>query len=171
LSGFLSADQARLLDQTVSARRWDIHKAPFKNAAQFDRHIDHTTGHLMWIAASALGPASEEVVRDAAYATGVANWLRAIPELEARGRVPMVDGSPGAVQTLSQTALSRLQQARRSRAGISRAARPALMVVADTETVLRAAMSTPGRVGTGQLPHPGAAEQLRFTWRAVSGRW
>jgi len=98
LARVISADQAVILDEVITARRWDIYKEPFEEAAQFASHIDHSTGSLMWVAAQALGPADESVVRDYAYAAGLANWLRAVAQLQARGRVPLVDAAPDAVR-------------------------------------------------------------------------
>lgn len=170
LARVITPGQAQLLDQLVAARRWDIYKDGFDDAAHFDAYIDQTAGHLMWVAASALGAAEEAVVRDAAYGAGVANWLLALPELEARGRIPLLDGTSEGVRALAQTALNRLTKARRHRRAISKAARPALMAVGGSDTVLKAAIADPGRVAAGQLPqHPTAGPGL--AWSALSGRW
>jgi phytoene synthase len=171
LARYLSSDQATLLDELVSARRWDIYKDPFEDTAHFSRHIDRTAGHLMWVAAQLLGPADEQIVRHAACAAGVAAWLRAIPELEARGRIPLLDGTPEGVGTLAQSAYGRLITARAHRRNISASARPALLVVSDSAQVLRAAIAAPGRVGAGQLPQFGPAAHMAFGLRALSGRW
>ncbi|NHX28333.1 squalene/phytoene synthase family protein, partial [Escherichia coli] len=84
LDDVLDAEGARLLDGLAAARRWECYRDPFEDEADFDRYIDATSGHLVWTAARLLGARDEAPLRDYAYATGVANWLRAIPELESR---------------------------------------------------------------------------------------
>ena len=54
LAEVLDAQGARLLDQAVDARRWDIHRDPFEDDADFAGHLDKTAGHLMWTAARLL---------------------------------------------------------------------------------------------------------------------
>ena len=95
LARALAPEDAELLDELVAARRWDIYKDPFEDAEHFARYIDQTAGHLMWVAARRLGATQEAIVRDAAYATGIAAWLCAIPNLEEAGRVP-ADAGVGA---------------------------------------------------------------------------
>ena len=46
LSGVIGADEARLLDELVAARRWDIYKGAFEDQAHFDRYMDQTAGNL-----------------------------------------------------------------------------------------------------------------------------
>ena len=167
LAAVLSPDHARLLDATIAARRWDIYREPFEDEAHFAHYIDQTSGHLMWIAASTLGHAEETTVRRAAYASGIAAWLRAIPELEAAKRVPLLDGTADGVRNLATIALSRLRQARRARATVSPPARPALLPAAAAGPVLKAASGDPSRVADGTLPEPA----LGFTLRAATGRW
>ena len=41
-------------------------------------------------------------MRDYGYATGLANWFRAIPDLQARGRIPLVDSTPKTVARLAR---------------------------------------------------------------------
>ena len=104
LGAAIGADQARVLDLLVGARRWDIYRDAFEDEAHFDAYIDQTAGSLMWVAASSLGAADETVVRDAGYAAGVAAWLHAIPQLVEQGRVPLLDGTEAGVATLARTA-------------------------------------------------------------------
>ncbi len=170
LARAITGAQAQVLDTLVAARRWDIYKDAFEDQAHFDRYIDETAGGLMWVAASALGPAEERVVRDAGYGAGVANWLLAVPELEARGRVPLVDGTTEGVRSLARAALDRLTRARGNRAAVSRSARPALLAVGHADAVLRAAIADPRRVASGALPQPSAGGP-GLAWSALTGRW
>ena len=164
-------EDAQLLDELVAARRWDIYKDAFEDAAHFERYIDQTSGHLTWVAARNLGDADESVVRNAAYATGVAAWLRAIPELEALGRVPLLDGTPQGVRALAEGALERLKLARAGRSKVSATSGAAMLHVGQAEAVLRAAVKDPSMVAEGSLPDPVRADGLRLAYRTFTGRW
>jgi phytoene/squalene synthetase len=171
LAAAITAEDASLLDTLVAARRWDVYKDPFEDEAHFTRYLDQTAGTLTWVAARRLGAAEEQVVRDAGHAAGVAAWLLAIPELEARGRVPLLDGTGAGVSALAQGALDRLGAARRHRSAVSRPARAALLHVGALEPVLKSAVRDPGRAGQGGLPDPVAADRTRLAFRALTGRW
>ncbi|GAA6175125.1 squalene/phytoene synthase family protein [Sulfitobacter pacificus] len=171
LARVLTPQRAQLLDELVAARRWDIYKDAFEDSAHFARYIDQTAGHLAWVAASSLGQADEQVVRDAAYAIGIAAWLRAIPELEARGRIPLLDGTREGVAFLAKDALSRLAKARAQRSTISRAARPALLHVGPAQAILSAAAKDPGAVIEERLPDPVDGDRFGLAYRAMTGRW
>ncbi|MEP5730242.1 MAG: squalene/phytoene synthase family protein [Sulfitobacter sp.] len=171
LAAAITVQDAELLDTAAAARRWDIYKDPFEDEAHFARYIDQTAGNLAWVAARRLGDATEDVVRDAAFGAGVAAWLIAIPELEAQGRVPLIDGTAQGVVALAQEALGRLRSARGQQRQVSRAARPAVWHVASAEQVLKAAINDPVLVGQGQLPDPLENGRSRFALRALMGRW
>ncbi len=171
LSGIVSGDDARLLDELVAARRWDIYKDAFEDTSHFERYIDQTSGNLTWVAARNLGAADEEVVRHAAYASGVAAWLHAIPDLEAKGRVPLLDGTAQGVRDMAVNALQRLKSARAGRHKISANASAALLHVGQAEVTLRAAIKDPQSVGAGTLPDPIRADGFRLAYRAFTGRW
>jgi hypothetical protein len=168
LAAAIAPEHAGALDELVAARRWDIYKDAFEDTDHFDRYIDQTAGNLMWTAARSLGRADETTVRNAAYAAGVAAWFHAIPELEAQGRIPLLDGTGDGIKALADKALGRLVRARRDRSSISAAARPALYPVDASARTLRAARDKPSRVATGQLPSlQGATFPLRVllkTW-------
>ncbi|MGJ8590729.1 MAG: squalene/phytoene synthase family protein [Yoonia sp.] len=168
LAAVIAPDHAQHLDTLVGARRWDIYRDAFEDEAHFDAYIDQTAGSLMWVAASSLGEADEAVVRDAGYGAGVAAWLHAIPELVEQGRVPLLDGTDAGVSALARKALTRLEKARKSRGKVSAAARPALFSIGASTAVLKAAIDTPSRVGSGTLP---PLDRFALSWRALSGRW
>lgn len=167
LAQILTPQQAQLLDELVAARRWDIYRDPFEDAADLDRYLNQTSGHLMWVAAALLAPAPEAPVRDAARAAGIGAWLRAIPALEAAGRVPLLDGMPDGVAALAKEGLDALTRARRSRSELPRACAPALLPATAAHPALSHAAREPQAVVRGDLPHSG----LAFTLRAASGRW
>jgi hypothetical protein len=165
LAQVITPEQARLLDTLIAARRWDIYREPFEDHAHLDRYIDETAGHLMWVAASLLGDATEHPVRLAGHAAGIGAWLRAIPALEAAGRVPLLDGTPDGVVQLAQKGLDALGDARRAR--VPRACAPAVLPATAAEPALRTARANPQAVVDGALPEPG----LSFTLRSALGRW
>ena len=111
------------------------------------------------------------MVRDAAYAAGIAAWLRAIPQLEARGRVPLLDGRSEAVRTLAQDALDRLGKARKHRGQVSRRAVAALLHVGQAKATLRAAVADPQAVAEGRLPDVEQADRISLALRALTGCW
>jgi len=168
LTAAVTAEDAKLLDDLVAARRWDIYRDAFEDEAHFDQYIDQTAGNLMWMAAKSLGQADENTVRDAAFGAGVAAFLHAIPQLVAHGRVPLLDGTDAGVAALARRALDRLQSARAQRGSVSAAARPALFPVGASAQVLNAAIKSPQRVGEGSLPD---MNHFPLAWRAFSGRW
>jgi len=172
LAQVIDAGDARRLDALVAARRHDCYREAFADEAHFDLYIDATSGHLMWTAARALGAAGGEVpIRDFAWATGVANWLAAVPELEARGHVPLLDGRPEGVAALAERALARLRSAQRARAEVPSEAFPALLPGWQTETALKIARADPAAVAEGRMRRSEVARRGSLLWKSVTGRW
>lgn len=170
LSQVLSPDLAGMLDEYVAVRRWDIYRDPFEDEAHFDAYIDHSSGSLMVAAAHILGPADETALRDIGYGVGVANWLRAIPDLEGRGRIPLLDGTPDGVSALARKALTRLRKGRSNASLISAQARPALYTGWQAEWVLRRAATRPDRVAVADLAQGEIRRRLSLMWTVASGR-
>jgi phytoene/squalene synthetase len=158
------------LGALIDARLWDIHREPFADAAAFSAHLEATGGGLMWLAVKALGgsPGMEGAARSAGWALGLANWLRAIPELEARGRLPLVDGRPEAIAALASEGLERLETAHKHRFG---AALPALWSAWQAGPVLKQAARAPGRVAQGALGLSEFRRRGRLLRLSLSGRW
>lgn len=164
LAGVLSPDMARMLDESVAARRWDVYRDAFEDEAHFDRYLDQTAGHLMWTAASCLGarPDQEEAVRSVAMAAGLVAFLRAVPKLEEAGRVPLLDGTPGGVAALAGRIKMRLTKPR-----LSVRARPALWPAIGVRSVLDHVVRDPAVVAEGRLP---PAASWRLTVSVLTGR-
>ncbi|WP_371038566.1 squalene/phytoene synthase family protein [Rhodosalinus sp. FB01] len=171
LAGVMDAEGARLLDGVAAARRADLERAPFADEAALLAYIDATAGNLLWAAARALGPAEEAVVRDAGLAAGLAAYLRAVPELEARGRAPLPDGRPEAVARLAAEGRRRLAAARARRRDVSRGAGAALLGVGQAASELARAEAEPARVAQGTPRVSPARERAALIWRASTGRW
>ncbi|MDW4547825.1 squalene/phytoene synthase family protein [Defluviimonas sp. D31] len=162
---------APVLQSVAEARRWDCWREPFEDRAAFDTYLDATSGNLMWAAARALGatPACETAIRDFAWGAGLAAYLRAAPELEARGRVPFVDGRPEALASLAAEGRARITRARKS--GVPRAARPALWPGASAERLLSLAEREPRRIAAGTLALSGFARNWALLACAFTGRY
>jgi len=156
-------------DRLVEARRWDVYREAFEDRAAFDAYLEDTGGGLMWLAGRALGAGAgdEAALRSLGRAAGLAGFLRAVPELEARGRVPLSDGRPTAVAALARDGLAWIAQAR---AGVRRVgpARAATIAAWQADGLLRLAAAEPERVADGRLHLSEFARRwglLRAGWR------
>ena len=173
LSEILDPDGARLLDALVEARRWDIHGEGLNSTETLLTHLDATSGHLFWVAARALGapPDCEPVARDAGLATGLAGWFRAVPDYAARGRRPLPDPRPGAIETLAHQGLRRLARARAGRHALPASARPALFPAALAGPLLRKAARAPDTVAQTPPSLSQTRSRALLLWVALTGRW
>ncbi len=160
-------------EEMIAARRWDVARDPFEDEAALVAHLDATSGHLMWLSARLLGASaeSEPVVRDMAHASGLANWLVAVPALRAAGRAPLVDDRDGAIRALADDGLRRLGQARAERARLPASVLPALLTGWQAGPILRRAARRPAHVREGRLQGSEFARRGGLFWRAISGRW
>lgn len=171
LAVVLDVEGAKLLDGLIAARRWDIYKDAFEDSTHFNAYIDATSGHLMWTAARLLGAKNEGKVRDFARASGIANWFQAIPDLEDRGRKPLVDGSIDGVKGLAAQGLELLKSATVARGQIPTSAQAALLAGYAARSTLNRIYETPSVVSEGRtVPHP-IRDQIRFTHVALRGWW
>jgi len=168
LSQVLDADGATLLDDLILARRWDIYKDPFEDAEAFERHLIHSSGYLMWVAARALGAQDQAAVLEIGYAHGLSNWLRAVPALENAKRIPLVDGRPEAVRALAEQGLARL--ARAGRTVVPKAARAALLPAWKTKALLQRAVENPHNVAEDTLDVSPIRSRVSLIWAAAVGR-
>lgn len=160
-----------VLDRMIEARRWDIYRDPFEDQAAMDAYLEDTGAGLMWLSACALGaiPAAEPAVRAYGWAAALASYLRAIPELAARGRVPLLDGRPDGVAQLALRGLIRLNSARKATASVPRAHRPALLAGWQAEGILKQASIDPAAVAEGRLQVSDFARRGRLLWQATTG--
>jgi phytoene/squalene synthetase len=172
LASLLDDPACAVLDRLVLARRWDIYRDPFEDAAAFDSFLDDTAGGLMWVAGRALGaPAgAEPALRNLGYAQGLAAWFRAIPALEAAGRVPLVDGRAEAVAALAEAGLARLEKGRKGQGALPRRARAAVLPAWQAAPVLRTVARDPRRVADGLTELSPGGAKLRLILAAARGR-
>lgn len=155
-----------VLDDLIAARRWDIYPDAFADRVAFDGYLDATGGGLMWLAAVALGGKDEPAARDLGWAAGLAAFLRAVPELQARGRVPLVDGSNAALVALASEGIDRLNRARRGATP-----RAAALAAWQARSVLRQVVADPGRVAAGTLGLSEFDRRRLLVWQALTGRF
>jgi len=162
-----------VLDRLVLARRHDAWGEPFEDEAALSAYLEDTGAALMWLAARALGApdSAEATVRAYGWAGGLANYLRAVAELTARGRAPLPDASPGALVALARHGLSRLAEARAGRARLPRAAAPALLAGWQAHGLLRLVERRPVLVTDGTLALSEFSRRGGLLWQALAGRW
>lgn len=157
----------------VAARRRDVWREAFADAGTLGEYLDATAGGLMWQAARMLGAPqmAEPVVRDLGWGAGLAAWLRAAPNLRARGYPPFPEDSPDAIAALARAGLARIARARAARAAVPAVAFPALATGWQAAAILRLAAGDPRRVAQGRLQQSEFARRGGLAWAALSGRW
>ncbi|MEM0947700.1 MAG: squalene/phytoene synthase family protein [Pseudomonadota bacterium] len=173
LAEILDPEGAATLDSLISARRWDITGTGFDDDADLAAYLEATAGRLMWVGARTLGAPSDvaPVVYDYAYGAGLAAWFCAIPELEARGRRPLPDGRPGALQVLAREGLRRITRARKGRHAVPISVRPALFAGWQAHVILSQVARDPARVGSGTLGPSPFRKRLGLLAMGLTGRW
>lgn len=161
-----------VLDRLVEARIWDIYSEPHSDDAALASYLDDTAGGLMWAAGRVLGApaAAESGLRALGWASGLANYLRAVPALEAKGRIPLVDGRAEAVKALAEQGLARLGEASDARRHFGAGA-PAALAAWQAGAILRQAAAQPQRVAAGALELSEFTRRGRLLWMAATGRF
>lgn len=155
-----------VLDRLIAARRWDIHREPHDGVEGLASYLEDTGAGLVWLAARALGApdAAEASVRAYGWATAAAMYIRAVPELAARGRHPLPDGM--GTQELARLGLERLAEARAGRKSVPKEIAPALLAGWQAEGILRQVVA-----GRSSPDLPEAQRRWRLLWQALTGRW
>ncbi len=160
-------------DKLIAARRWDIGHNPFSTTTDLSDYLEDTGAALMWLAAKSLDApdAAEKTARDAGWAAALATYLRAVPDLTHRGRVPLPDASNDAIGALAHMGLARLASAHKSRTSIPRHAAPALYPAWQTRALLTLAAIDPACVLQGHLHQSEFAKRGGLAWCGLTGRW
>jgi phytoene synthase len=153
-----------VIDRLIEARLHDVYGDPFADQAAFDAYLDDTAGGVMWLASKACGGTDEAAARALGWGLGVANYLRAVPDLEARGRQPLVDGRPAAVRALAETGLQRLAAAR------GRVPVAAGLAAWQARGLLRQVVQTPAVVAAGAMGLSEFSRRGGLVWAALTGR-
>ena len=159
-----------VFDQLIAARRWDIYGEPHDSEAALKTYLEATGAGLMWVSALALGEGllAEASVRAYGWASALANYFRAVPELLARGKQPLRDASDAGLRALAEEGLRRLEFSHSERIG---AGRPALLAGWQAKTLLRQVQAEPQRVLEGAMGLSEFSKRRHLLWQAFSGRY
>lgn len=167
LAGVVDAHSAGVLGDLVTARSWDIYQQGFDDAAHFSRYLQDTAGGLMWASARAIGVQNgEAAIREIGYASGLANWFVAVPELVARGRKPLFDDDPAVLADLARDGLARLKAARKL---VPSGARYATRTGWQANRTLVSVAANPAAVTGGRLHNSEFLRKLSLLRRVLSG--
>jgi len=167
LAEILKPDVASLLDGFIEVRRWDIYKDPFDDDAHLRDYLDQSSGTFYRAVCLSLGQ-SDDGAMAFGYAVGLANYLKAVPDLEDRGRIPLLDGRAEGVVALAQSGLEALQCVKRL--GLSKTVRSAFLPGWQAKSILTSAFKHPELVAKGVLEGSEAAKKARLIWKSATGR-
>lgn len=156
-----------VLDRLIAARRWDIHPDPHAGTEGLAMYLEDTGAGLMWLAGRALGApdGAEIALRAYGWATAAAGYLKAVPELEARGRQPLPPGTTA--QDVAGLALAKLATARQARRLVPKEIAPAFLAGWQAESLLRQVVAT----GRCDVHLSEFQRRWRLLWQATTGRW
>ena len=157
--------------QVIESRTVEIDtKSPFADDAGLWRYLEDGSGALLGLAVQALGgPRAHPDVVALGSAQGLANYLLAVPALEAAGRLPLADGRPEAVEGLAREGLTRISSARAGLRRLPKSSRPALLAAWRAKAILTQIAQHPHRVAQGAI---GQSEFVRLgslLWRSTLG--
>ena len=182
LAHVLDPEGARVLDGLIAARRFDCYKDAFEDIFHFEEYINATASDLLWTAARLSGAGKgksqkrrppndlEGNIKRYGYGVGVANWYRAIPELEKRGRKPMIDGTVSGVRLQALSALRDLSTARwaMGKDGLMDDTVAATLRVGwRAQRTLKKAARDPLSVAEGRLEESPLQRRVSLLWRTV----
>ncbi len=162
LASVLDADGARILHANVNARRRDAQRLQLTGPADLLDYVADTGGALLWAAARALGSQDEARARAIGTASGLANYLMAVPAFLARGINPLPEMTEQQYADLLDGQLANLAGQRPDRA-----LRIAALSAWRTSALLSRARRDPAAVPQGRLAEPAAISHLRLMWRAA----
>jgi hypothetical protein len=171
LAHLLNPEQARLLIETVEARRWDVDKEAFENEDAFEKYILATSGHLLYVCVQLLGLANKTVVYNFAYATGLSRYLVAVSAIEKTGRIPLVDGRSSAISALAKDAMKRLKTARQQRSLVDKKAKHAFFGGHKCQWVLERIIENPMYIMEDNAFESYNPRTVGSLYRVFSGRW
>jgi phytoene/squalene synthetase len=152
---------AEVLEGIVAARRWDVYREGFADESALWAHLDATGGALMWAACRSLGGAEEARARGVGTAGALAAWLVAVPDLEARGRLPLPPGAD--LRAMAREGLRALGGRMRGPEG------PALRAAWRAEAILRQVVAEPERVADGRLGTSEFRRRVSLLRRVIFG--
>jgi phytoene/squalene synthetase len=157
-----------VLQRMIDARGWDIARERHGSAEALSDYVEDTSAGLMWAAGQALGAPreAEPALRALGWASGLANYLRAVPVLKNKGLDPLPEQSLAAIRALAEAGLDKLRRARRERGTLGPAALSAWLA----GPILSQAARQPERVLAGTLGTSEFTRRSRLLWAATTGR-
>lgn len=159
-----------LLLAMIDAREAEVGTpAPFADSAALMAYLRGTAGSLMALSVIALGGPRSEAAVDLGTVQGLANYLMAVPALEAAGRRALPDSSPKAVAELAGAALETLSALRPALRVLPRATRPALRAAWRAPALLEQARKNPPESIDIPLGQSEFARRGSLLWRVVTG--
>ena len=172
LSEVLAPEAAATLDKLVQARRWDLYKDPFEDEDHLLEYLAATGGALMWSGAQSLGARSsdaEEAVRGYGQATAFVRFMAAVPELEAMGRVPLLDGRASGIALLAGKIWESRPLKQAIKRHVPKPARAALLEGWQTHALLVRMMKKPTLVADGALKLSEFEKRARLIKASLTG--
>ena len=168
LAGVTTPEVAGILTEVVEARRLDCYDEAFESTDALHAYASGSSGALYWAAAKALGVTSEHemAVRQVGTAAGLANFLRALPELHARGRTPDRNIADKEVAELAGAARNTLRNARKAVPKMAYAVTRASWLA---DRTLRSAAANPVSIRNGTLHIPEFHRRGSLLWRVLRG--
>ena len=163
--GLSPADLMAMID----AREVEVGTAaPFESADALWDFLRGSAGALMALAVQSLGgPQGHAGARDIGTAQGMANYLMALPALEAAGRRPVPDGRPEALGALAAQGLALFDKA--ARHDLPHAARPALLAAWRSRSILKQAARDPSLIASGSVGQCEFARRGGRVWASFAG--
>lgn len=171
LAQILTAQQAEALFALIEARRWDIYKDPFEDDAHFQAHLAETSGVLLSVAAELAGAAEQLEIKVVGTVDGLARWFQAIPALEAKGRIPLVDGRAEAIVALARTALENHAAARKSLGSVTPDVAAALRTTWQAKPILKQVLKAPQSVANDGLERGDFKNKISLLWKSFNATW
>lgn len=158
-----------LFERLIEARYFDIFNDPHKDENAFVTYIENTAGSAMNLAARALGAEEKHLITvdNFSFGAGVANLLRAAPELVARGRKPL----PENIGNILNETQNRIAKAHQQRRNVPASLAPVLHAGWRADATLREAIKRPENIAKGLLEESPAWRRLSLHLRRITGRW
>jgi len=148
LAGVLPGSALGHLSALIEARRRDVHDTPFESKTEIETYLRDTSGGLMAAAVAALGGKADEKVLNFGQAVGLSNWLRALPQLIASGRNPLLRKDSAWLKELASDGLAMLAVSAKE---IEQRAYPAARAGWLARSVLKKAVGSPDDILAGRL--------------------
>lgn len=165
LARALSGVDVAPLRGAIEARERDLERAPFEDAPALLEYLEKTTGGIALTALQALGGPSEAAgaVMPLVRGAALVRYLQAVPDLEARGKLPLPDGRAEALKKLAAQQLAEMPRLRSMRRSFGPAG-AALREFAQARPLLARVVRDPAAVAEGRL----TLSEFQRRWRLLT---